>query len=187
MRASTRADRPAGASLPQSSHCRSRIRRARGQPVSGTSKRGMITDLACMGCSMSRHLRPVSLFDQRTVSSPRPATSSRCRVQGAVKAGRLGGHPKGSALISVEHGGILQAVGARSPRTTRGEPAVGRNESRRKLVFGGSKRILTTMQSFASAARLRAVGPFSSSALKPFQMSGSPPPRIVINSPPSDR
>jgi hypothetical protein len=95
--------------------------------------------------------------------------------------------PEGRGLDSVEHGSILQAVGARSPRTIRGEPAVGRNQSRRKLVFGGSKRILTMMQSFASAARLRAVGPFSSSALKPFQMSGSPPPRIVINSPPSDR
>jgi hypothetical protein len=106
---------------------------------------------------------------------------------GAVKAGRVGGHPKGRGLDSVEHGSILQAVGARSPRTIRGEPAVGRNQSRRKLVFGGSKRILTMMQSFASAARLRAVGPFSSSALKPFQMSGSPPPRIVINSPPCDR
>jgi hypothetical protein len=60
-------------------------------------------DLACMGCSMSRHFGPVSLFDQRTVSSPRPATSSRCRAQvlSRLAAWRL---PEGLGLDSVEHG-----------------------------------------------------------------------------------
>src|SRR6202040_162648 len=42
--------------------------------------------------------------------------------------------------------------------------------SRRTLVFGRSVRILTMMQSYASAAKLRAAGPFSPSASVPCQL-----------------
>ena len=42
--------------------------------------------------------------------------------------------------------------------------------SRHKLVFGRSVRILTMMQSCASAAKLRAAGPFSPSASVPRQL-----------------
>ena len=45
--------------------------------------------------------------------------------------------------------------------------------SRRKLVFGRSVRILTMMQSCASAAKLRAAGPFSPSASVPCSTAGS--------------
>ena len=51
--------------------------------------------------------------------------------------------------------------------------------SRRKLVCGRSVRILTMMQSCASAAKLRAAGPFSRSASSAMFEYGFPPPRIV--------
>ena len=40
--------------------------------------------------------------------------------------------------------------------------------------------ILTMMQSYASAAKLRAAGPFSKAALNAMACNGWPPPRIVI-------
>ena len=52
----------------------------------------------------------------------------------------------------------------------RGELAIGRISSRRTLVFGRSVWILTMMQSCASAAKLRAAGPFSPSASVPCQL-----------------
>ena len=53
----------------------------------------------------------------------------------------------------------------------RGELAIAAHfSSRRKLVCGRSVRILTMMQSCASAAKLRAAGPFSSSASVPCQL-----------------
>ena len=51
--------------------------------------------------------------------------------------------------------------------------------SRRTLVFGRSVWILTMMQSCASAAKLRAAGPFSRSASSARFEYGFPPPRIV--------
>jgi hypothetical protein len=45
--------------------------------------------------------------------------------------------------------------------------------SRRELVCGRSIRILTMMQSCASAAKLRAAGPFSRSASVPCSSYGS--------------
>ena len=45
--------------------------------------------------------------------------------------------------------------------------------SRRKLVCGRSVWILTMMQSCASAAKLRAAGPFSPSALCAMSAAGS--------------
>ena len=48
-----------------------------------------------------------------------------------------------------------------------------------KLVCGRSVWILTMMQSCASAAKLRAAGPFFRSALSARFEYGFPPPRIV--------
>jgi hypothetical protein len=62
---------------------------------------------------------------------------------------------------------------------TRGELAIGRGTSRHTLVFGRSVRILTMMQSCASAAKLRAAGPFSPSASVCHVCCRFPPPRIV--------
>ena len=75
-------------------------------------------DLACMGCSMSRHFGPVSLFDQRTV--PRPdrrhhhAAARRC-----CQGWPLGGYPKGSALIASS---TARAQGGKPTRTSLGLP-----------------------------------------------------------------
>ena len=55
---------------------------------------------------------------------------------------------------------------------------MGRTSTRRNLVFGRSLRILTMMQSYASAAKLRAAAPFSKAALNAMACYGWPPPRI---------
>src|SRR5437899_13049765 len=55
----------------------------------------------------------------------------------------------------------------------RGELAIGRGTSRHSLVFGRSVWILTMMQSCASAAKLRAAGPFSRSASVPCSNTAS--------------
>jgi hypothetical protein len=57
-------------------------------------------------------------------------------------------------------------------RMIRGELAIGVS-SRRKLVFGRLVEVLTMMQSCASAAKLRAAGPFFSSALEPVRITAS--------------
>ena len=55
----------------------------------------------------------------------------------------------------------------------RGELAISGASSRRELVCGRSIRILTMMQSCASAAKLRAAGPFSQSASVPCSNTAS--------------
>ena len=55
-----------------------------------------------------------------------------------------------------------------------------RRISRRKLVFGRLVEVLTMMQSCASAAKLRAAGPFFRSASSARFEYGFPPPRISI-------
>jgi hypothetical protein len=45
--------------------------------------------------------------------------------------------------------------------------------SRRKLVFGRLVEVLTMMQSCASAAKLRAAGPFFQSASEPVRITAS--------------
>ncbi len=51
---------------------------------------------------------------------------------------------------------------------------------RGNLVFGRSRWIDTTMQAFASAAKLRAAGPFYKSGTRAVGGYGTPPPRIDI-------
>src|SRR5216683_3638972 len=72
---------------------------------------------------------------------------------------------------------------ARVGPTIRGELAIGRISSRHKLVFGRSVRILTMMQSCASAAKLRGGGPILVVGVCAMSVCGSPPPRIIIGSP----
>jgi hypothetical protein len=48
-----------------------------------------------------------------------------------------------------------------------------RRVSRRKLVFGRLVEVLTMMQSCASAAKLRAAGPFFRSASEPVRITAS--------------
>jgi hypothetical protein len=55
--------------------------------------------------------------------------------------------------------------------------------SRHELVFGGSRRIRTMMQSCASAARLRGGKPNLALGVKAAILSGLPPPRTVTGSP----
>jgi hypothetical protein len=80
----------------------------------------------------------------------------------------------GFCMASVS-GGCL-SIG---PLRIRGELAIGARISRRTLVFGRSFWILTMMQSCASAAKLRAAGPFSRSASGARFEYGFPPPRMV--------
>jgi len=61
----------------------------------------------------------------------------------------------------------------------RGELAIRRGTSRHTLVFGGSIRIQTMMQSCASAAKLRAAGPILSVGIVCHVTCRFPPPRIV--------
>ena len=61
----------------------------------------------------------------------------------------------------------------------RGELAIGRGTSRHTLVFGRSVRILTMMQSCASAAKLRGGGPHSLRRHLCHVTCRFPPPRIV--------
>src|SRR5215468_4913147 len=64
----------------------------------------------------------------------------------------------------------LRRVGQRlSGLSIRGELAIGAQLRAAKLVYGRSVWILTMMQSCASAAKLRAAGPFSPSASVPRQ------------------
>ena len=57
---------------------------------------------------------------------------------------------------------------------------MGRTSTRRDLVFGRSFRILTMMQSYASAAKLRAAAPFSKAALNAMACYGVAAASIVI-------
>ena len=59
------------------------------------------------------------------------------------------------------------------PVLIRGELAIGAQLRATKLVCGRSVWILTMMQSCASAAKLRAAGPFSPSASVPRSATGS--------------
>ena len=68
--------------------------------------------------------------------------------------------------------------------TFRGELALWRGSSRHKLVSGGPVGIRTMMQPCASAARLRGGGPILQRGMRAIARPGSPPPRIVIASPP---
>src|SRR5262245_37780092 len=116
--------------------------------------------LPCMGLCLSRSSTDGVIFPlflcsiRKPVSLSRPALRSRRRAQDRrtdlvawFALARL--HLDGS-----EHDGPLGAVGRRSE----GSPLSGRNQSRHNLVSGGS-RTRTTMQSCASAAKLRTGGP----------------------------
>jgi len=59
------------------------------------------------------------------------------------------------------------------PVLIRGELAIGAQLRATKLVYGRSVWILTMMQSCASAAKLRAAGPFSPSAFGATSATGS--------------
>ena len=82
-----------------------------------------------------------------------------------------------SGLDGGEHGARLGRVGGSARLARRDDQRIGKDDprrarhwgasSRRKLVCGRSVRILTMMQSCASAAKLRAAGPFSPSASVP--------------------
>ena len=71
-------------------------------------------------------------------------------------------------------------------RRSEGELALWRGSSRHKLVSGGPVGIRTMMQPCASAARLRGGGPILQRGMRAIARPGSPPPRIVIASPPGN-
>ena len=134
-----------------------------------------------MGLCLSRSSTDGVIFPlflcsiRKPVSLSRPALRSRRRAQdrrtdlvACFALARL--HLDGS-----EHDGPLGAVGRRSE----GSPLSGRNQSRHNLVSGGS-RTRTTMQSCASAAKLRSGGPILPIGIKAKGPVGNPPPRTVV-------
>src|SRR5215468_4409826 len=86
----------------------------------------------------------------------------------------------------------LRRVGQRlSGLSIRGELAIGAQPRATKLVCGRSVWILTMMQSCASAAKLRAAGPFSPSAsvprLRPVPATSDRQPAVLIVDASSER
>jgi len=76
---------------------------------------------------------------------------------------------------------IIFSAYRRGSITNRGEPAFGREASRRNLVFGWIPSTRTMKQSFASAARLRGGRAHSHDGVAAMALFGSPPPRIVFS------
>jgi hypothetical protein len=89
--------------------------------------------------------------------------------------------PSGLVLDRTEHGGRLDGpgltfslflsvvlmmpeFGMQQDGRSKGSALFGRFSTRRNLVFGGSGKTSTMMQSYASAASLRAADPFSKAA-----------------------
>ena len=87
------------------------------------------------------------------------------------------------------HGSRSVLAGPRLAGSDRGELAIALRSVRSNLVFGRSRAFEpwvgsgAMMQSYASAAKLRAAGPFYSSGTRAMGGSGTPPPRIVIGHP----
>jgi hypothetical protein len=125
----------------------------------------------------------VSLFDLKArffVPTRGSLTSSRA---GAVKVGRRANLAACSELArpyldSFEHDGTLGAIGM----TIRGEPAIGRDQSRHNLVFGGCKNPNhdAAMRIGSEAPRRRT---HSSSRHDSHESPRDPPPRTVIGDP----
>lgn len=132
-----------------------------------------------------------------TVSPSRPAKLHRAARAAAVKTGRRPPPEAArSGLEGGEHGARLGQVGTTPMSLTAttglvasiagpigGELAIAPRSFRSNLVFGRSGGIGTMMQPCASAAKLRAAGPFYSSGARAMGGSGTPPPRIVIGNP----
>ena len=118
------------------------------------------------------------------VSSSRPAVLESRRAQELSRLAVAPTFPPRSALArpyldSSEHGGTLDAVGM----TIRGEPAFGRAyQSRRNLVFGGSKDPNHDAV-MRIGAKLRGGGPILFLGTKAIGFAGTPPPRTVIGDP----
>jgi len=123
-----------------------------------------------MGLFLSRSFRAaplsffiVSLFDLKArFFIPTRASLTPARA-GAVKVGRRTNLAACSAfarphLDSFEHDGTLGAIGM----TIRGEPAIGRDQSRHNLVFGGCKNPNhdAAMRIGSEAPRRRTHSPF---------------------------
>ena len=138
---------------------------------------------ACQGVSTRWRIffpSSVSLFDLKARFFVPPRASLTSARAGAVKVGRRTNLAACSAfarphLDSFEHDGTLGAIGM----TIRGEPALGRDQSRHNLVFGGCKNP-TMMQPCASAAKLRDGGPILPLGMTAMSHLGTPPPRTVI-------
>ena len=112
--------------------------------------------------TFSSFLSPVSLFDLEARLFVPTHSIRRSARAGAVKVGRRSGPTLRSIasrpyLDGREHADTLVVVGM----TAEVEPASSSTDPCRELVFGGSKRTSTMMQTYASAAELRDGGAHS--------------------------
>src|SRR5258705_4770730 len=156
------------------------------------SVRAQFGHTACMGLSLSRRHHAISvsfvipffLFDLRREHSFVPtAYLHRRRAQRRSKTAppqrRRRPVPDGR-----EHGGRLLAIGWLARAMIRGEPAIGRDQSRKPRLYSVEPVWVQTMkQSYASAGKAPRRRVHSLSGIAAIAECGLPPPRIVIGYP----
>jgi hypothetical protein len=152
---------------------------------------------ACMGLSLSRRHHAISvtrhfcllchsilLFDLRREHSFVPtAYLHRRRAQRRSRTALLQRRRR-LVLDGREHGGRLLAIGWLARAMIRGEPAIGRDQSREPRLYSVEPVWVQTMkQSYASAGKAPRRRVHSLSGIGAIAECGLPPPRIVIGYP----
>ena len=145
---------------------------------------------ACMGLCLSRRHHVISvvlchsilLFDLRRKHSLVPThICNRRRAQRRSRTALLQRRRR-LVLDGREHGGRLLAIGWLARAMIRGEPAIGRDQSREPRLYSVEPVWVQTMkQSYASAGKAPRRRVHSSSGIAAIAVFGLPPPRIVIS------
>src|SRR6202047_693029 len=156
------------------------------------SVRAQFGHTACMGLSLSRRDHAISvvlchsilLFDLRRKHSFVPtAYLHRRRAQRQSRTALLQRRRR-LVLDGRERGGRLLAIGWLARAMIRGEPAIGRDQSREPRLYSVEPYGVQTMkQSYASAGKAPRRRVHSLSGIAAIAECGLPPPRIVIGYP----
>ena len=156
------------------------------------SVRAQFGHTACMGLSLSRGRHAILVvlcipfFCSTRAASTLP---SRPHISIAVAAQRrsrtaLLQRRRRLVLDGREHGGKLPAIGWVGRAMIRGEPAIGRDQSREPRLYSVEPvRVPTMKQSYASAGKAPRRRVHSLSGIAAIAECGLPPPRIVIGYP----
>ena len=147
---------------------------------------------ACMGLSLSREhhaifvvlCHSILLFDpRREHSSVSTAYFHRRRAQRRSRTVLLQLRRR-FVLDGREHGGRLAGDRVVGRAMIRGEPAIGRDQSREPRLYSVEPYgVLTMKQSYASAGKAPRRRVHSPSGIAAIAVCGLPPPRIVIGYP----
>jgi hypothetical protein len=129
-------------------------------------------------CCLSVFVRP----------APRALRPDRVFPIGVARSGSRGRRffstAEGRVLDGREHGGRLLAIGWLARAMIRGEPAIGRDQSREPRLYSVEPVWVQTMkQSYASAGKAPRRRVHSLSGIAAIAGCGLPPPRIVIGYP----